>query len=131
MLHSNVWEIRLHQSVSKHHHMGANACRFSVTSPVYWLCCFCWKLEKTHWWRPTKCAILHFLIKYLLCKWRPCDSSMLCVRTSTFCQKRTKVYASINFSFSLRGWLMWPKDILYHCQKNKRRIHGVLSSLSE
>jgi len=56
-------------------------------------------------------------------------SSMLCIKPSTFREKRTKVYASINVFLSLCKRLMWHKRHTTSLSKNKIRIHGVLPSL--
>jgi hypothetical protein len=56
---------------------------------------------------------------------------LLCVKTSTFREKRTQACMSINFFLSL--WVPSHKThtISFPKTKNKRRIHGVLSSLFE
>jgi hypothetical protein len=95
---------------------------------VLTLYCFCWKLKKTHWWQPTKCAILHFLIKYVLCKWRPRFKYVVC-KDIDFPRKKNKNMC-VNQLFFLSLWMNYvTQRHTVALPKNKRRIHGVLSSL--
>ena len=110
--------------------MGANACRFSVTSPVYWLCVvFLVSWKKIHWWRPTKCAILHFLIKYLPCK--RAAIQVCCMQIHRLSAKKEQKHVRQSTFFFLCGWLLRHKRHTVSLPKNKTRVYGVLSSLSE
>jgi hypothetical protein len=102
-----------------------------LTCVLTWYC-FSWKLEKTHWWQPTKCAILHFLTIYLLCKWRPLFKYAVC-EDIDFPRKQNKGMCINHFLFlSLSmGNSCNAKDTLHHCQKNKKMVHAVLLNLFE
>ncbi len=73
---------------------------------VLTLCCFCWKLEKKATDGIQQSAPFSIFLSNICYPSKGRDSSMLCVKTSTFREERIKVCASINFSFSLYGWLM-------------------------
>ena len=110
--------------------MGANACRFSITLTVYWLCVvFHVSWKKACWWRPIKCAILHFLIKYLLLKWRPLF--MYAVRKDIDFPRKKNKGTCVNQSFSLTVDGVTQKTYFTISKKNKRRIQCVLSSVFE
>ncbi len=86
---------------------------------VLTLCSLSCKLEKTHWWRPTKCAILSFLIKYLLCKREPLLKYAVCKYIDSPRKKNRSMCVNSLFSFS-ETHLCNTDDILYRCQRIKQ-----------
>ena len=87
-----------------------------------------WK--KTHRWRPTNCAILHFLIKYLLCKWRPLFKYSVCKDINFPRKKNKNMCANQLFSFFVADSCD-TNEILYYCQRIKQGFIVFWSSLSE
>jgi aspartate/tyrosine/aromatic aminotransferase len=57
---------------------------------------------------------------------------MLYVRSRLFAKTEQRhEHQSTSLSFSLYGESCGAEDILYYCQKNKKKVHRVFSSLSE
>ncbi len=84
----------------------------------------------TYWWRPTKCAVLYFLIKYLLCERGSLLKYAVCKHID-FPRTKNKSMCVSQLFLVVWGWLLLHKRQTILLVKNKTRVYGVLSSLFE